>query len=92
MHVKVDYPKASVEKQILQLSRREAKQDSSLQPEHKIPQASIFAARAEALNLHMSDAVEEYIVQLTAATRAPGKYSEELARAVAFGVSPPRYL
>ncbi len=88
MHVKVDYPKASIEKQILQLSRREAKQDGSLQPEKKIPQDCIFAARAEALNLHMSDAVEEYIVQLTAATRAPGKYSEELARAIAFGVSP----
>jgi MoxR-like ATPase len=88
MHVKVDYPKAAIEKQILQLSRREAKQDASLAPERKVPQETIFAARKEALNLHMSDAVEEYMVQLTAATRAPGKYSEDLARAIAFGVSP----
>lgn len=88
MHVKVDYPKAAIEKQILQLSRREAKHDASLAPERKVPQESIFAARKEALNLHMSDAVEEYMVQLTAATRSPGKYSEDLARAIAFGVSP----
>lgn len=88
MHVKVDYPKAAIEKQILQLSRKEAKQDGSTQPESKLDQACIFAARKEALNLHMSDAVEEYMVQLTAATRAPGKYSEELARSIAFGVSP----
>ncbi|MEY4590026.1 MAG: ATPase, MoxR family [Pseudomonadota bacterium] len=88
MHVNVGYPSASIEKQILQLSRREAKQDTSLQPEQKVAQETVFAARKEALNLHMSDAVEEYMVQLTAATRAPGKYSEELARAIAFGVSP----
>jgi MoxR-like ATPase len=88
MHVKVDYPKASIEKQILQLSRREAKNDASLQPEQKLAQECIFAARKEALNLLMSDAVEEYLVQLTAATRNPGKYSEELSRSIAFGVSP----
>ncbi len=36
----------------------------------------------------MAPAVEEYIVQLTAATRQPEQYSEELARWIEFGVSP----
>jgi MoxR-like ATPase len=88
MHVKVDYPKAAVEKQILQLTRREARADHSARLPEPVSQASVFAARQEALGIHMSDSVEDYIVQLTAATRTPGKYSEDLARAIAFGVSP----
>lgn len=89
LHVKVDYPSTAAEKEILKLTRLEAKNEGNREEKPaKIPQSVIFAARQEALNIHMSDAVEEYIVQLTAATRNPGRYSQELARAIAFGVSP----
>ena len=70
MHVKVDYPNSAAERDILKLARREASTGEQVdQPE--VSEAVIFAAREEVLKLHMSDAVEEYIVQLIMATRQP---------------------
>ena len=46
------------------------------------------AARAHVLNLHLAPALEEYVVQLTLATRAPKLYGEDLARWVSYGASP----
>ncbi len=40
------------------------------------------------LNLHLAPALEEYIVQLTLATRTPKVYGDDLARWVSFGASP----
>lgn len=45
-------------------------------------------ARQEVLQIHMADAVEDYIVNLTMATRNPAPYSAELARWIEYGVSP----
>lgn len=91
MHVFIDYPDVSSERKILGLVRQQAKNigDSLMsRPTEIISQADIFAARNEILSLHMSDAVEEYIVQLIAATRKPDAYGEELARWVMYGASP----
>jgi len=89
MHVEVDFPDSTAEKQILHLSRREASrtqaQDQMREP---VSQELLFAAREEALSIHMADAVEEYIVQLTNATRNPTHYGEDLHRWLEFGVSP----
>lgn len=87
MHVKVDYPNAEAERQILAISRQEASGiPATTQPE--LSQASIFKARHAALGLHMSEAVESYIVQLIMATRQPSAYSPELATWIEFGASP----
>jgi MoxR-like ATPase len=87
MHVKVDYPNSSAEREILKLARREASTGESLdQPE--VSEATVFAAREEVLKLHMSDAVEEYIVQLIMATRQPEAYDAELASWIEYGASP----
>ena len=87
MHVKVDYPNSEAERGILKLARREASTGEQVdQPE--VSEAVIFAAREEVLKLHMSDAVEEYIVQLIMATRQPAAYSEELASWIEYGASP----
>jgi MoxR-like ATPase len=87
MHVKVDYPNAEAERQILAISRQEASGTPAItQPE--LSQASIFSARQAALGLHMSEAVESYIVQLVMATRQPSAYSPELATWIEFGASP----
>ena len=40
------------------------------------------------MNIHMSDALEEYLVNLVMATRNPKPYSEDLARWCRFGASP----
>ena len=45
----------------------------------QLPQEAVFAARQEALAMHLSEAVEQYMVQLVIATRAPQIYSQELA-------------
>lgn len=89
MHVRVDYPDASAERDILRLARAEAGQDkAATTPSAPVSQAALFAARDEALAIHMADSVEEYIVQLTAATRSPESYGSDLAKWIEFGVSP----
>jgi MoxR-like ATPase len=90
MHVTVDYPDASSERSILQLVRNEHLTNTvneSLKPP-KISQDTIFGARQEILNLHMAPVVEEYMVQLTMATRNPEVYGEDLASWLDYGASP----
>ena len=48
----------------------------------------ILAARQAVLNVHMSEAIEEYLVQLIVATRHPEKYDAKLAGQVLYGASP----
>lgn len=90
MHVKIDYPNTESELAILKLARREqqALADHQKPSLSKISQSDIFNARKEVTNIHMSEAVEEYIVQLTIATRQPKQYGDDLARWIDFGASP----
>ncbi len=91
MHVTVDYPDAASELSILQLVRGEALAARTRVPAPQpipVPQETLFAARAEVLSLHMSPAVEDYIVQLTMATRNPGAYGDDLANWLDYGASP----
>jgi len=90
MHVSIDYPDAASERRILRLVRDEARSstvnESLVSP--RISQESIFAARQEILNLHMAPVVEEYIVQLTMATRTPEIYGDDLDNWLDYGASP----
>lgn len=90
MHVKIDYPNAESELAILKLARREQLEEDSelVNLVQKISQVDIFQARKEVSQLHMSEAVEDYIVQLTMATRQPKPYGDDLARWIDFGASP----
>ncbi len=83
LHLRVDYPRADAEREILRLARREAAQQAATPPP-PLDQQQIFAARAAILGLHMAPAVEEYIVQLALATRGDGP----LRRWIDYGVSP----
>ena len=87
MYIKIDQPDAAAEKKILRLVRQEIN-NSSTTPPAGLAIEDILAARQEALKVHMSDAVEEYLVQLIMATRHPEKYDAKLAGAVMFGASP----
>ena len=87
MHVTVDYPDSAAELDILRLVRNEQRNVESGSPD-LLSQQSLFSARDEALALHMSEAVEEYIVALTMATRSPAAYSQQLAGWIDYGVSP----
>ena len=87
MHVRIGFPDAALERQILHLARGEA-QGVSSRIEQRISQASILAARQEVLGLFMADAVEEYLIQLVMATRRPELYNAQLAEWIELGASP----
>ena len=87
MHVRIGYPDAVTEKKILQLSRGEFDQQVS-QITECVSQANLFAARRQAMNLHMADALEDYIVHLVMATRHPEKYSADLPQWIQYAASP----
>lgn len=90
MHVRVDFPNFEAERDILRLSRAEAKssQEEKTEQTERVSQSTLFEARNAALSLHMAESVEEYIVRLTDTTRSPQRVSEELAKYIEFGVSP----
>lgn len=87
MHVVIGYPNAESEQKILRLVRGEAMDQAPAKVE-SIRQEDIFAARQETLNLHLSDSVEKYIVQLVMATREPQHYGDDIADWIDFGASP----
>ena len=88
MHVNIDYPDAVSERSILQLVRNEALAAGADGPVNRVTQDVIFTCRQELLNLHMAPIVEEYIVQLTMATRNPAAYGDDLANWIDYGASP----
>lgn len=88
MHVRINYPDISAEKKILALSRGEALATEEAKPEQEISQSTLFQARKEVMQVHMADAVDEYLVQLVLATRSPKAISSELASWLEYGASP----
>jgi len=87
MHVMVDYPAPKSERLILQLSRREALKEPVAAVE-TLTQETLFAARKQAISVHMAEPVEEYLVQLILATRDAKLYGGELAQWLDYGASP----
>ena len=88
MHVRIGYPDVSAEKLILALSRGEAIAGQTPKPDSEISQQVILDARKDVMQIHMADAVDEYLVQLILATRNPSSISEKLAGWIEFGASP----
>lgn len=90
LHVRIDYPDATAEKQILQLARDEAASTDSGNAGgvHCMTLEQIFQARNEVLNLHLAEPLEHYLIQLIQATRNPAPYGDDLARWVQYGGSP----
>ncbi len=90
MHVTIDYPSAQNEQKILHFARQQARQrlQPSVQARQRISQDAVFRVREEVLNVFVSPALEEYIVQLVVGTRDPKRYGDDLARWVSYGASP----
>ena len=86
MFVKIGYPDPKTEAKILAISRGEALGEKLDYP--SIHQDVIFKARKEVLNVQVSEALEQYIIELILTTRDSSKYSEDIKRWVAFGASP----
>jgi len=87
MHVTVGYPDLEAERDILALARREARNEPETMPD-RLSLETIIASRQDVLSIHMAPSVDEYIVQLVMATRAPQEYSRELASWIEYGCSP----
>lgn len=87
MHILVDYPAPETERAILALSRQEALNDAGpgIEP---LSQKTLFAARQAVNQIHMTEAVEEYLVQLILATRNSESYGGDLAQWLDYGASP----
>jgi len=86
LHVRIDYPDAKSEQEILRLSRAEASHTES-KPETLVTQNLLFKARQEVLDLHVAEALETYMVQLIMATRA-NHTQEGVVKHLQYGASP----
>jgi MoxR-like ATPase len=90
MHVRIGYPEASAEHEILRLARERARHgeraDSDSAP--KLSVDDVLAARAQVLDLHFAPAVERYVVELVLASRDASPYDAALATRIAWGASP----
>lgn len=87
LQVNVDFPSADAERQILKLVRGEVMGDT-VPPMRRIGVEEVFEARRDALQTHVSEALEEYIIQLVQATRNPAAYGDDLSSMIAYGASP----
>jgi MoxR-like ATPase len=78
------------EKAILNLVRTQVREKPSMQLKKVTPlsQSTLFAARQEILNIHLADALEDYLIQLILATRQPQAYGEDFAMWMRYGASP----
>jgi len=89
MHVVVDYPDTESEKKVLRLVRGEETSAGQKPAKAKaIPKKVIFQAREEINKVHVSENIEQYIVDLINATRFPENYSEQLDTWIDYGASP----
>ncbi|MGD8593172.1 MAG: MoxR family ATPase [Gammaproteobacteria bacterium] len=104
LHVKIDYPKAEVEKQILALSRQESFQqveqhlkgpahqeetiDIGAKPDALVSQEILFNARKEVLDVFMATNLEQYLLELILTTRDPTAYGDDLRLWMQYGASP----
>ena len=92
MKVMIRYPDQKSEAQVLQLVRGEEMPRNGSEPEESasklIPQQVIFDARKEIHEVHVSENIEKYIIDLIHATRFPESYGEPLSKWLQIGASP----
>lgn len=90
LYIKIDYPEAEHEREILKLARDEARlgragSENEFQP---LSQSLILTARQEVLNLYMHENLERYLLEIVLATRNPGRYGEDFSQWLQYGASP----
>lgn len=95
MHVNIDYPDASRERDILQLVREEARTEAGLRESvagtvqsQPLDQETLFAARRQVLDVYMSEDAEKYLLRFITTSRDASAVSAELDSWLAYGASP----
>ena len=90
MYVRIGYPEAAAEAEILRLARERARAAMQAEPSApaRMAMADVFAARAAVLDLHVAPALERYLIELVLASRNAARYDAALGRRIAWGASP----
>ncbi len=88
LHVKVGYPDAEAEAKILALTRAEAHKNFSEQSSIDLLLTDLFTARDQVLDIHMSDELQAYIIQLIINSRETKLLDKDLNRWLDYGASP----
>ncbi|MGH8054444.1 MAG: AAA family ATPase [Stenotrophomonas sp.] len=90
MHVRIGYPDADAETEILRLARERALQAMQHKPAalQKLSLEKIEQARRAVLELHMAPQLERYLIALVLASRDASGYDAALAKRIAWGASP----
>jgi MoxR-like ATPase len=90
MHVRVGYPEAGAETEILRLVRERARKSlqDAAPPARMLTQQQLFDARAAVLDLHLAPTLERYLVEIVLASRDAARYDAALAAKIAWGASP----
>jgi len=84
LKIKVDYPSAEEEKEIM--ARVYAGLDEDIESMVDVDQ--IMSAHKTMKLIHMEDRIMDYIVRLTAATRHPEQFDLDIAPMISYGASP----
>ena len=89
MHVRVGYPQAGAETEILRLVRDRARRTPAASPVFPpLSQDDVFAAREAVLDIHFAEPLERYLIELVLASRDAARYDKALAQRIAWGASP----
>lgn len=90
MYVRIGYPEAEAESEILRLARERAREalQRDPNPPSRMPVSDVLAARRAVLDLHMAPQLERYLVELVLASRDARRYDKALAGRIAWGASP----
>ena len=84
LKIKVDYPTAEEEKEIMERTyRRVAENDAGV-----VDIARVDSARETMKQIHMEEKITDYIIRITRATRKPAEFGLELGPLISYGASP----
>ncbi|MEA2040495.1 MAG: MoxR family ATPase [Thermodesulfobacteriota bacterium] len=84
MKIKVDYPTATEEKEIMELSYNGLTEDIS----GVVDIARLESASRTMKSIHMEEKIMDYIVNLTRATRNPEDFGLDIGPMISYGASP----
>jgi len=89
MEANISYPSAEDEQKVLALIRQQRLGVGQVTTvESQVSQQSVLAARKEVFQLHLSGALEKYIVDLVSATRDASRFDEQVGAWIRYGASP----
>lgn len=90
MKLQLDYPRVEDETEVLRMVRGEEQNqcDDAARETVRLPQDVLFSARREVAGIHVSGAIDQYLMALINATRNPSKHDADLGRWITIGASP----